>query len=286
MSTKQTIVLRRIAACLFALLATGNAAADTTVCTKIAAVPHVITQQGVYCLAQDLASEAASGAAITIGTNNVTLDCNDRLLDGSAAGAASQAKGVYALNRLNVTVRNCAVRGFHMGIHLSGAAGGGHKVLDNRVHDSLHTGIAVNGGGNLVRGNLVNNTGGASGSNTARGIEAAADVIDNAVNRVFAAATDSYPIGIRLVGSGGMVRGNRVRALVESGAGHVRGIEVDAVAASVVDNLISEDYWTGPVAAGWGVVGSVDESTLCQHNRVVRIASPFTRCHNNLGSTP
>lgn len=50
------------------------AQAETTVWTAITAAPFTINAPGIYCLTQDIATNLASGNAITIDTNNVVLD--------------------------------------------------------------------------------------------------------------------------------------------------------------------------------------------------------------------
>src|SRR4029079_7326065 len=94
----------------------------------ITVLPAIISTQGTWCLKQDLATAITSGAAITINTNNVTIDCNNFKLGGLAAGLGTNAYGVFANNRFNATVRHCNVRGFYVGVFLAGASGGGHAV--------------------------------------------------------------------------------------------------------------------------------------------------------------
>ena len=94
----------------------------------IDSIPAVISTQGTWCLRRDLSTSMASGSAITVSANNVTIDCNDFKLGGLAAGNATTTKGINAMGRLNVAVRNCSVRGFLMGIAMEG--GGTYTVED------------------------------------------------------------------------------------------------------------------------------------------------------------
>lgn len=96
----------------------------------IDSVPATLSTQGTWCLRKDLSTAISSGAAITIATNNVTINCNDFKLGGLAAGVGTQAKGILASDRLNTTVRRCNVRGFLYGVSMEGA-GGGHVIEDN-----------------------------------------------------------------------------------------------------------------------------------------------------------
>ena len=65
----------------------------------IASLPAVITTQGTWCLDADLATGMASGIAIEIRANNVTLDCNGFKVGGLAAGVSTQTYGVSSAKR-------------------------------------------------------------------------------------------------------------------------------------------------------------------------------------------
>src|SRR5690606_30319107 len=183
----------------------ANAAQSYDNCTGfIDSLPATISTQGVWCLDKNLGTAITSGNAITIATNNVTIDCNDFKLGGLAAGDGSLATGIYAENRQNAAVRHCSVRGFQTGIRLDGGAG--HLVEDNRLDNNLYTGIRVSGDNNRVRRNAVYDTGGGNGFITSFGIDAEASVVDNTVGGVFAPVTNAYPRGIRVTAAGGLVR--------------------------------------------------------------------------------
>ncbi len=98
-----------------ALMATP-AKAETIECTVIDSIPFIITVQGIYCLTGNLASSLTSGEMITVATNNVTIDMNGFKLGGLAAGTATLANGIFALDRRNITIRNGSIRGFLRGI--------------------------------------------------------------------------------------------------------------------------------------------------------------------------
>ena len=198
-----------------ALLAPPPAHAETyqTCAGFIDSVPAVINTQGVWCLRKDLSTAMATGNAITINTNNVTIDCNHFKLGGLAAGDATATTGILASNRQNTTVRNCNVRGFLVGVSLQGNTAG-NRVEDNRLDDNLWMGIAVAGDQNLVQRNSVFSTGGAQTFNM--GINADADIIDNTVSDVFTANPAAFVIGIAANGPGNTVVGNRVRNLAST----------------------------------------------------------------------
>ncbi len=60
----------------------------------------------MWCLRKDLTTSMTSGRAISIATNNVTIDCNDFKIGGLGAGNASTATGIYTYGRQNITVRH------------------------------------------------------------------------------------------------------------------------------------------------------------------------------------
>src|SRR4249920_3646904 len=82
--------------------AVSHAAESYDNCTGyIDALPAVIASQGTWCMRHDLTTSISSGNAISVLTNNVTIDCNDFKLGGLAAGAGTTAAGIYAPNRQN-----------------------------------------------------------------------------------------------------------------------------------------------------------------------------------------
>ena len=145
--------------------------AETTECTVINTLPYVINIQGIYCLKGDLATNMTSGNAVTVNTNNVVIDLNGHKLGGQAAGPNTFANGIYAYQRLNITVRNGTVRGFRTGVALDGGdftLSQGHLVEGIRADVNTVGGITVVGRGNIIRNNQVVDTGG--GNYGAKGI--------------------------------------------------------------------------------------------------------------------
>ncbi|HEY0661024.1 MAG TPA: hypothetical protein VGD21_06875 [Lysobacter sp.] len=236
----------------------------------IDALPATIQTQGTWCLNQDLATAITVGNAITVATNNVTIDCNGFKIGGLAAGEASQAHGIFANGQLNITVRNCAVRGFWRGIALSGS---GHRVEDNRLDQSLQIGIAVFGDNHHVQGNRVFDTGGAPDSSVSYGITGSADIIDNTVDGVFATAANSGTSGISTFGGGSQVRGNRVRGLSAQGTGVANGIVAGATGVNVRDNTVALVQAT----PGNGVYGTGPQ-TSCTGNVVIGFGVAYFSC--------
>src|SRR5688500_7900792 len=68
----------------------------------IDSLPAVITKQGTWCMRKDLSTAIDTGNAITVATNNVTIDCNDFKIGGLAAGVDTLAHGIVAADRKSV----------------------------------------------------------------------------------------------------------------------------------------------------------------------------------------
>ena len=155
----------KLAASLLVLLtlvfSATPALAETVNCTAITVLPAVITVQGIHCFTGDLSTAITTGNAIDIQTNNVILDLNGFKLGGLAAGTGTNANGIHALDRQNITIKNGTIRGFLRGIVLENAgASQGHVVEGIRADQNTAVGIDVEGSGNIVRNNQVVATGG------------------------------------------------------------------------------------------------------------------------------
>jgi hypothetical protein len=145
---------------VFALMVSPRAAAETTRCTAITILPSIINAPGTYCLLTDLTTSMSGGTAITINASSVTLDLNGHKLAGTA-GAGTLAWGIYASDRKFIVVRNGTVRGFQHGVILRGLGNPGSSIVEDIVAEkNFFVGIKVDGTGNVVRRNLVVNTGG------------------------------------------------------------------------------------------------------------------------------
>ena len=110
----------------------------------IDALPATITTQGTWRLRQNLDTSATTGNMIEIQTNNVTIDCNGFRIRGSGGGPSTTATGIYAAGRLNLAIRRCTIRGFSVGIQVTG--GSGYLVEDNLLDQSRFVGITIVGG--------------------------------------------------------------------------------------------------------------------------------------------
>lgn len=179
-------------------------------------LPAVLTAQGTYCLKMNLATPMATGDAITIAGNNVSLDCNHFRMQGSAAGPGTNAIGIRVDNRLNFTLRNCVVRGFRRGVSITGSGSAGHVLVDNRFDGNTQVAIHIQGSANTVRRNLVFDTGAMIAEGEVWGILASgdADILDNTIDGVFPSSggTQAGSYGIGSVGATtSVIQGNRVR---------------------------------------------------------------------------
>ena len=173
-----------------------SARAETIDCTAITSLPYVIATQGVYCLTGNLSTSMTSGNAITISTNNVTLDLNSYKLGGLGAGDSTNATGIYSYQRKNITIKNGIVRGFRYGIQLDDdspyTTSSGHVITGILADQNTFVGIIVKGLGNTVSHNTVVDTGGSTLSPRAFGIDiigASAKVVNNVVSQTTAQST-------------------------------------------------------------------------------------------------
>ncbi|WP_167285248.1 right-handed parallel beta-helix repeat-containing protein [Marilutibacter alkalisoli] len=245
----------------------------------IDSLPATIGTQGTWCLRKNLSTGMASGHAIEITTNNVTIDCNDFKIGGLAAGPSSATNGIRAFTRQNITVRNCSIRGFYRGILLSGTNSSGHLIENNRLDNNLQTAIEVAGENSLIQNNQVIDTGG-NPDTVPWGIYSdGADVLNNSISGVFAVVDNEDVYGIQSFGTGITISGNRVRGLVPTGTtGQARGISSGAEAARISDNHAV----VSPSATGVGIAGG--SGSFCTGNTVAGFSTAFQNCDAADGS--
>ncbi len=264
------------------LLCAPPLAAETTQCTTVTGVT-VISSQGIYCLTANIGTDLASGKAIEIITNNVTIDLNGYKIGNLAAGKGTAATGIDAENRKNITVRNGIVRGFRVGVNLTGTSGSGHLVEDMILDGNIASGVAVEGSGVTVRDNRVVNTGDAPSQVTPSAISvstaSSARVLGNTVYNTVATSSDAAR-GISLSNADYcVVQGNRVIA-TQASSGEASGIHVsDSDSVSVVGNVVLGVDSTG--ATGYGIkVAFSSTDTQIIDNRVSGAANGID-CNSN-----
>ena len=176
-------IIGKYAGFLPLLVLSLSARAETPLCTEIRVLPTKITVPGIYCLKKDLrvAAGSADSASISVATDDVVIDLNEHLLDGSILGPATAQDGIVAFGRKHITVRNDTIRGFRGGVRLTGnppdvANFGEHLVEDLHLDQNYTFGIQVFGNKGVVRRNTV------SGSRLAINIIGAIPrITDNAV---------------------------------------------------------------------------------------------------------
>jgi hypothetical protein len=235
-----TVRLIAAAAVLVAAASPSARAAESEdTCTGfIAALPAVVAAPGTWCLSKDLGTSIATGIAIKVGTNNVTIDCNGFRASGLGAGASTTTKGIHS-DKLNTVVRRCHVRGFRTGIEMSGEDS---LVEDNRVEASTLEGIQVVAGG-VVRRNIVIDTG-LLGDSSAYGIvgQDTAQVVDNRIDGVHSVYSG---FGIYFsTANGAVIRDNVLVAIAPSGGGAAWPISFTNGTRALVEG----NFVTGPAA--------------------------------------
>jgi hypothetical protein len=237
---------RRSLLSLAAVLAfAGPAGADETVfCDRvIRTLPYQINTPGRYCFGRNLSTSMTAGtAAILIASDDVTLDLNRFRLDGSAAGAATQAIGIHSDGRAGVTVRNGTVSGFQRGIYL--IAPGTRNTLVERIRAENNTafGIQVFGDSSIVRDNVVTDTGGSTSMPAfAFGINTAGNdvqVLNNSVVNTFASAPGGFASGIQSDQSDATLFDNRIFRVTGGGANYGIFCNGGGVTPLIRDNAV------------------------------------------------
>lgn len=192
----------------------------------IDALPAVISTQGTWCLRGDLSTSVATGTGITVQTNNVAIDCNGYKIGALGAGEQSGATGILAQARRRVTVRNCTIRGFQVGIALRDISlvRGGHLVEDNLLDFQTWIGIWVEGHDSVIRRNQLLSVGGSIFDQYSAAIHSRGDVdiVDNLVADMLPARPDwepdtghVYALLVEDNGHGTVAR-NRLRRIVRN----------------------------------------------------------------------
>ena len=239
--------------------APARAAQSYDNCTgTIETLPTVISTQGTWCLTKNLTTSMTSGAAITLDGNNITLDCNDFKIGGLQGGLATNATGVFAVGRLNTTIRGCGIRGFRDAVWLNGSASFGGLIEDNRFDNNTNSAVYVLGGGHVIRRNRVVDTGGRPGGTQTNALLVSADqssVTGNFIVGVTADAAGGDVIGIGAFGVANEIAGNYVSGLVVDDVGSAIGIFTGGGSrSSITDNrlLSTLDLGSSGVSASAG----------------------------------
>jgi len=127
--------------------------------------PLTITASGSYYLTENI---TATGTAITIDVNDVTIDLMGYCLKGPNTG---EHYGVYMDGRSNVEIRNGTIHDFYTAIHEDDYyTGRDHRIISIRVVSNIQNGIYLRGDNHLVKDCIVSNNG-HSASDTVYGIK-------------------------------------------------------------------------------------------------------------------
>ena len=227
------------------VLLASPAVAFAQSCTTINTIPAGITTPGKYCLAKDFTVNLASGVALGIGANDVTIDCDGHTLKNINTSAGNGSVAIKAIGRNNIVIENCRVIGGWMnGIDLEQSNTVANKnyyinVRNNYVAGPYWHGIKVWGSAIEVRGNQVYDVGG---------------------------RPNTYAAGIRVGGSGVSTRQQAVRDNVVVGTNSpyasAFGIFSDgSLSSAFLDNgVVATEAKPGFAAYGLYVIG--------QYNRI------------------
>jgi hypothetical protein len=262
-----TSIIGKYAGVIPLLVLSLHARAETTVCTEIRVLPTKITDPGIYCLKKNLRVAAGSTdpASISVVTDDVVIDLNEHLLDGSILGPATTQDGIVAFGRKHITVRNGAIRGFRGGVRLTGnppdaANFGEHLVEGLHLDQNYLFGIQVFGNKGVVRGNTVSGSASAIviiGAISRITDNAVLDTVDPAGGLAVAINVQSSPFAV-------IERNTISNATLQPGAS--QGIFVSA-ASVIVDNRVN-NMRTGIVFFGGtgllkdNIVGGADTPFL------------------------
>lgn len=240
----------------------------------IDSLPATVSSQGVWCLRKNL-SFSGSGAALLVTGNNVTIDCNDHAIQGQFWDTIFAASAVGSTPVVNLTVRNCLVRGFANAI---ATQGDGHLIERNRILEASYTGIQTQGDGNVVRRNQVAYVGGivaeAAPNIGIRVLGRDGRVLDNDVRGLWAnPGADFEAVGIVI--ENGIAQRNRISDMDGSSPARVIGIRlVNAIAR---DNLVSRTSAV-PAPTRVGIEGNGTQASICQDNTTMFFTPATVGC--------
>jgi hypothetical protein len=238
-----------------------NAAAEVPDigCRPILRVPRTIAHPGTYCLLRSLSTDIASGAAITIEADDVVLDLGGRILDGSGAGPATEAVGIAAVGRSNVTIQNGTVRGFFAGIRLTtDGTSHGHVIEAMTAERNTSRGIEAEGAGMSIRRNHVRLTG---GSTSPQG-------------------TRAYGLALRAPES--VVRDNEITGTTGSGVSFVYGIWATGSNGATIEGNRLENQAL-PAFYSFGILLPFSFDAVVSNNRITRFNEGVTYSSNSTG---
>lgn len=200
--------------------------------TSITTIPYTITTSGRYRL--DTSATLTDGVSygITINADDVYLDLNGYTLRDTY-GTGTSSRGVYAVNRRNITVENGTLKGFLYGLNFedttaNAATHGGHLVRNVKAINCTFRGLRVDGPSCRIEDNHIHLTGGTT---------------------FFSGA---FAVGIESLGPGAMITGNSISE-TQVGAGlEALGVSLSSYSdGSVVKENVS--FNRTPPGGGYGL---------------------------------
>jgi hypothetical protein len=219
----------------------------------IDAVGTVVSTPGTWCLRQDLATSGDGDHAITIAADDVVVDCNGHAIR-FAGGPSATRTAIRADDRLRVTVRQCVISGFRIGVALFAPDSipvgftAGFVVEDNVVTDGGYIGIRVDGRGSVAQRNHIARLSPLAGVNYVAGIYSlyGLDIRDNFIEDIAAGSTGTAYGVLVAMGAGDLkagetVKGNRIRGLSGGNGSGAVGIKLGASGGSVSGNDLFGD---------------------------------------------
>lgn len=269
----------------------ARAAADYENCTGfITTLPATINSSGTWCFNQNLSTAITSGQAILVDAENVVIDCNDFKLDGLAAGASTQAKGIVLQNHGHDTVRHCNIRGFYFGVYFNSNLGGGHLVEDNRFDGNTYCALQVDGSGSVVRRNRIFDTGGGTATSNysafALSIHDDVDVLDNTIAGVVVAGGHVGSAWGMYVGTpkGETIRGNHISGLVPGVVGPSSGSAIGIYGNDAGPMTLRNNDLVGDGSSFGDGLHCADSQGLAKDNLIKGFVNGLNGCSNNGGN--
>jgi hypothetical protein len=238
--------INRTAGAVLLLALSMSAGSETIGCTEISATPTTITAPGLYCLKSDLIVTSNSAfAGIRVVADDVVIDLNGHLLDGSSLGSGTHHSGIVAFGRRHITVRNGTVRGFLVGVSLDVETpetdNGQYLVEKLQLDHNYSMGIRVRGDRSIVRDNIVLATGGSPSGGA---------------------------VGIHVVGRTLRVTDNEVLDTVEGAGGGATGIAATQAPMAVIERNTVRNAALGPLSSRGIEAGS---GSIVVGNRVINM---------------
>ncbi len=246
----------------FAIGLSPSAFADGTTDISInPATGYTISASGSYRVVSDV-TMTAGVAAITISTNDVTIDLGGHTITG---GGGAAVDGISGGARNNVTIYGGTIAGFsNNGIVLNDRA----HVRDLAVRGCTLSGMYLIGGNAIVErcrvtANDSNNVGGYPGIQVGQSSVVKDCVVSGN------SPSSGYAYGIYLTGTGCRAEGNVCENNVATG-GYAYGIYGNASGEHVLNNVCTGNNSSSGVGDAWGISLPFDSAVVlnnvCEYN--------------------